>query len=163
MISNKEIHDICKRYLISNYTINPDGSIDVDGDVSIANGRLTKLPLKFNKVSGDFYCSYNELTSLEGCPKYVGGSFFCSGNRITTLEGGPDIVNSNYFSNFNDLLISTKGFPSIVSNDVSIRFCHKLTSLEDYNLSYEKLDIDNKVKIIRKHKISKLYEKISTY
>jgi hypothetical protein len=78
-INEQEIHDICKRYLISNYTINPDGSIDVDGDVSIANGRLTKLPLKFNKVSGDFYCSYNELTSLEGCPKEVGYYFYCGG------------------------------------------------------------------------------------
>ena len=160
MISTKEIYEICKKYNILNYTINPDGSIDVSGGVYLSYRKLDRLPLKFNRVLGQFDCSYNELTSLEGCPKYVGGSFFCSGNKITTLEGGPDIVNLNYFSNFNVLLISTKGFPSIVSNDVSIRFCHKLTSLEDYNLSYEKLDIDNKVKIIRKVKLDKLIREL---
>ena len=31
------IHDICKRYNIKNYTINPDGSIDVNGDVDLYN------------------------------------------------------------------------------------------------------------------------------
>ena len=163
MMSNKEIHRICKEYNIQNYTINSDGSIDVDGGVYLSYRELDKIPLKFNKVSRSFDCSHNQLTTLEGCPKYVGCSFFCSGNRITTLEGGPDIVNSDYFSNFNDLLISTKGFPTIVGGSASIRFCPKLTSLEDYNLSFKKLDIDDMKKIIRKHKISKLYDKISTY
>lgn len=160
MISNKEIHRICKEYNIQNYTINSDGSIDVDGGVYLSYRELDKIPLKFNRVLGQFDCSYNELISLEGCPKYVGSSFFCSGNRITTLEGGPDIVNSNYFSNFNDLLISTKGFPTIVGDSVSIRFCPKLTSLEDYNLSFKKLDIDDMKKIIRKGKLDKLLKEL---
>ncbi len=36
---------------IRNYTINPDGSIDVDEDVWLYDKGLTKLPLKFNKVN----------------------------------------------------------------------------------------------------------------
>ena len=39
--------------------------IDVDGDVYLFKKILTNLPLKFNKVSGYFYCSYNQLTTLE--------------------------------------------------------------------------------------------------
>ena len=160
MISTKQIHDICDQYKIENYTINPDGSIDVDGDVNLSYMGLTKIPIKFNKVSGYFDCSYNFITSLEGCPREVVGNFFCSGNEITSLEGGPEIVYGKLYCNFNNSLITTKGFPSIVSNDVSIIFCHKLTSLEDYNLSYEKLDIDNKEKLIRKLKLEKLIREL---
>lgn len=31
--SKKDIHSICKKYGIKNYSINEDGSIDVDGNV----------------------------------------------------------------------------------------------------------------------------------
>ena len=30
-MTEQEIHDICKKYNIKNYTINPDGSTDVEG------------------------------------------------------------------------------------------------------------------------------------
>ena len=55
------------------YTINPDGSYDVIGNVYLHNKGLTKIPVKFNMVTGYFNCSENKLTSLEGCPKEVGG------------------------------------------------------------------------------------------
>ena len=45
--SFNDIDSICKKYNITNYTINSDGSIDVDGDVNLSNRGLTKLPLKF--------------------------------------------------------------------------------------------------------------------
>ena len=35
IMTNQEIHDICKKYGIQNYTINPDGSIDVNGNVEL--------------------------------------------------------------------------------------------------------------------------------
>ena len=40
----KNIHKICEVYYITNYTINPDGTIDVDGDVDLSWRGLTKLP-----------------------------------------------------------------------------------------------------------------------
>jgi len=43
-LTDKEIHKICKEYGIKNYTINTDGSIDVDGYVNLSKKRLTKLP-----------------------------------------------------------------------------------------------------------------------
>ena len=54
---------ICEKYGITNYTINGDGSIDVDGDVNFYSKGLTELPLTFNKVSGYFSCANNQLTS----------------------------------------------------------------------------------------------------
>ena len=86
-IDEQKIHNICKRYRIRNYTINPDGSIDVNGNVDLEYNELTKIPIKFNKVSGWFRVSYNQLTSLEGCPKEVGGHFYCMNNPLESLEG----------------------------------------------------------------------------
>ena len=81
-LKSKFSYDICKKYYIRNYTINPDGSIDVSGDVELGALNLDKIPLKFNIVSGYFNISNNNLSSLEGCPKYVGNSFHCSYNKI---------------------------------------------------------------------------------
>ncbi len=86
-MSEQDIHKICEKYNIKNYIINPDGSIDVEGDVFISNKNLDKLPLKFNYVSGVFVCSYNKLTSLEGSPKKLGLKLYCSRNPLTSLNG----------------------------------------------------------------------------
>ena len=86
------IHDICKRYNITNYTINDDGSINVNGRVDLHNKGLTELPLRFNKVNGSFDCSDNKLTSLKGCPRWIGGSFSCAYNKLRDLEYSPDYV-----------------------------------------------------------------------
>ena len=95
--SDEKIHEICKKYNIKNYTINPDGSIDVDGDVYLYRKGLTKIPLKFRKVSGYFDCHDNRLTSLEGAPTSVGGDFNCNYNQITSLEGAPLSVGGNFY------------------------------------------------------------------
>jgi hypothetical protein len=87
--------EFCKKYL-TNYTINPDNTIDVDGSVKLNDrlGDMKKLPVKFGKVSGYFWCDGNKLTTLEGCPNYVGGYFFCDGNNLTTLEYCPKYIGS---------------------------------------------------------------------
>ena len=105
-----EIHSICKKYGIKNYTINNDGSIDVNGGVDLSGRNLTKLPLKFRHVSGNFYCNNNQLTSLEGSPQTVGGYFDCDNNKLTTLEGSPQKVEGNFYCN-NNKLKDVKGFP----------------------------------------------------
>jgi hypothetical protein len=50
-----QIKTLCEMYEIHNYTINDDDSVDVSGDVSIANKSLRKIPIVFNEVSGDFF------------------------------------------------------------------------------------------------------------
>jgi hypothetical protein len=97
------IHDICKRYNITNYTINDDGIINVNGRVDLHNKGLTELPLRFNKVNGSFDCSDNKLTTLKGSPRWVGGSFYCNYNQLTSLEFSPDYVGSNFWCRFNKL------------------------------------------------------------
>jgi hypothetical protein len=97
------IHDICEKYGIENYTINPDGSIDVNGSVNLYNKGLSEFPLTFNRVTGGFYCGGNRLTSLKGSPRWIGGDFGCSGNKLTTLEFSPDYISGYFYCSRNDL------------------------------------------------------------
>jgi hypothetical protein len=108
--SKEDIDSICKMYRITNYTINEDRTIDVDGDVFLDHKGLTELPLKFGKVSGYFGCSNNQLTNLSGSPSEVGRGFYCNDNRLTSLEGMPQytkrIINCR-----NNHLRDVKGVP----------------------------------------------------
>jgi len=114
--SKRDIHSICDEYGINDYTINPDGSIDVDGNIILSydfeRGELTKIPLKFAKVIGDFECDRNQLTTLKGSPKSVGGNFECSGNKLTSLEYCPESVGGNFDCHSNQLT-SLEGLPEI--------------------------------------------------
>jgi hypothetical protein len=94
---------ICEQYNIINYTVNPDGSIDVVGDVNLSFNDLTELPLVFNKVTGYFDCGMNKLTTLKGCPRYVGDYFSCINNQLTSLEFSPDYVGLWFSCRFNNL------------------------------------------------------------
>ena len=107
----QKINKICSDYFIENYTINSDGSIDVDGDVYLSSDyNLYKLPLKFNIVTGDFKCDDCQLISLEGGPIEVGGKYNCSRNKLTTLEGAPQKV-GRWFNCSNNELVSLEGGP----------------------------------------------------
>ena len=108
--SLEDVTSICKKYYIKNWTLNPDGSIDVDGNVYLYNIGLTELPLKFGKVSGNFNCSNNQLTTLEGCPNSVGGDFSCRNNQLTTFKGCPESI-SGYLDCFNNKIVNFYGFP----------------------------------------------------
>jgi len=135
-----KIHKICKKYHIINYTINNDGSIDVDENdendenwgadenyendenwgtgvsVDLWNKKLTQLPLKFGRIKGDFFCSVNKLTSLEGCPKEVNGDFYCNDNQLTSFEYAPKIIRGGFYCNRNNIK-SFEYFPSFVEVD----------------------------------------------
>jgi len=123
-----DIDFLCKKYRIKNYTINGDGTIDVNGDVDLGSLKLTKLPLKFRNVSGDFLCYYNQLTSLEGSPQSVGGNFYCSNNQLTSLEGSPQSVGGDFWCD-NNQLTSLEGGPKSVGGDFVCLY-NQLTSLE---------------------------------
>jgi hypothetical protein len=123
-----DIDAICQEYGIKNYTINPDGGVDVNGDVDLSNKRLKSLPLKFGRVSGSFDCIYNQLTTLEGAPTEVGVDFYCSYNQLTTLEGAPKEV-GGYFSCNNNQLTTLEGAPKEVGEGFYCSY-NKLTTLE---------------------------------
>ena len=124
--TDSEIHKLCKKYGIKNYTIN-NGLVDVDGDVDLS-AENSKLPIKFDNVNGSFYCHNNQLTTLEGAPQLVGGDFYCSNNQLTTLEGCPEEVGGD-FKCFRNKITSLKGGPKSVGGYF---YCgnNKLTTLE---------------------------------
>ncbi len=149
MMSDQDIHKICKEYNLTGYDINPDGSISVDGNVYLGNRSLKRMPLVFKEVSGYFICHSNELISLEGCPGKVGGDFFCSNNRLKSLEGCPKEIPDDFYCEGNQLtsleggpekigggfncssnkLTTLKGCPGIVGGNFNCGF-NQLTSLE---------------------------------
>jgi len=131
-ISKDIVDDICKKYSITNYTINDDGSIDVDGDVYFINSDLYKIPLNFRNISGHFHCNY-QLTSLEGAPQSVGGDFVCSHNKLTSLEGAPESVGGDFHCVHNKLT-SLEGAPESVGGHFNCSN-NQLTSLEGAPLS----------------------------
>ena len=102
--------------ILSRSTKNADGSIDVEGIVNFYKMNLKELPLKFNKVNGKFYCTYNQLTTLKGAPKDVTLNFYCGSNLLTTLEGGPEKVSGVFDASFNKLT-SLEGAPKEVTKD----------------------------------------------
>ena len=110
------------------YKINPDTTIDIDGDVNLYAMNLTKLPFKFGKVTGDFNCSKNSLITLDGCPKSVGGDFYCNYNKLTTLEGGPTSVGGKFYCSENRLT-TLKGSPESVGGIFSCIYNY-LTTLK---------------------------------
>jgi len=115
-MTRKEIREICNKYAIQDYNINPDMSIDVYRQVELINKNLTKLPLNFNKIEGDFLCHDNMLTSLEGAPKIVNGFFDCSHNYLSTLEGAPNYVKGFFNCSYNNLT-SLKYSPEYVGTN----------------------------------------------
>ena len=123
-----DIKDLCKFYGIENYTINPDGLVDVDGNVNLKEVALKKLPFNFGKVIGDFNCYKNNLTSLQGAPTSVGRDFNCSSNNLTSLQGAPKSVGVDFYCHRNNL-ISLQGAPTSVGGDFNCA-SNNLTSLQ---------------------------------
>ncbi len=153
MKSISEIEEICRKYKIENYTINEDGSIDVDGDVDLGVKKLNRIPLEFNYVSGSFYCSYNKLTSLEFGPKEVGGGFYCSYNKLTSLEFSPKKVGGDFYCINNKLLTNLYGISDYIGG---ILFCKYETPIG--SIIYKPVDMDfvrafNVYKVIKDDKV----------
>ena len=129
--------------------------VDVDNDVNLEEKFLTKIPLKFGNVSGDFFCFGNRLTSLEGCPKSVVGNFSCSYNELTSLIYCPEIIGGALSCRHNKI-ISFEYLENIHIGYSSSRFLcsynpiYKIWKLfEDFT----KIDLFNDYDIIRGNSI----------
>ena len=118
--SKTYIDSICQNYGIMNYTINPDGSIDVEGSVILSSELLTIIPIKFGTITRDFDCDRNQLTSLEGSPKKVGGYFDCHNNQLTSLVGYPEVIGGDFDCSRNELK-SLVGCPEIIGDNFYCR------------------------------------------
>ena len=116
-----------KKYKVSNYTINEDLSVDVEGDVDLYKKSLIVIPIRFRNVSGKFRCDSNMLVNLEGCPEHVSGDFYCGNNQLSSLFGGPEHVGGNFGCDGNQLT-SLEGCPKNVGGFFKCNN-NKLTSL----------------------------------
>lgn len=140
-MTKEKIQQECEKYNITNYKINEDMSIDVIGDVVITYSDITKLPLQFNIVKGNFICcrnnlttlegspvkitgsanfSENKLTSLLGCPKYIGGHITLNQNQLTSLEYCPDYIGTNFNCSDNKIT-SVEFFPQFLAGKFNCR------------------------------------------
>ena len=79
---------------------------------------VDNLIIKFDKIDGNFICSYNKLNNLYGCPEYVNGMFSCIDNKITSLIHGPKKVGESFDCSMNKL-ISLEGAPKIINGGFS--------------------------------------------
>lgn len=129
MITKVQIENIVKRYCIKldHFTLRED-LVDVHGNVKITNTSLRKLPIRFGRVSGDFYCYANKLQTLKGSPDFVGGDFNCSNNQLTSLKGAPTSVGRDFACHEN-LLTSLKGCPKHIHGNFNA-FLNQLGTLE---------------------------------
>ena len=126
--NNSELIQKLKEYGIENYTINSDGTIDVDGNVNLHDRGLTQIPFNFRNVTGYFHCGSNLLTSLKGCPKDVGEYFYCTYNKLKNLIGGPQLVYGDYWCNYNELE-TLEGCAGDIKGGFNCS-CNKLTDLD---------------------------------
>ncbi len=135
-----------EKFNITKYSINEDGSIDVDGIVDFGSKNLNKIPFNFNRVSNYFDVNDNKLTSLKNCPVQIDEWFGCGNNKLTSLEFGPEYIGSEYFCSNNEL-ITLNGCIEEVHGNFECND-NKLTTLEfcpmeiggDFDCSGNKLE-----------------------
>ena len=103
-------------YITDGNVINSTSNITIR-DTDLVDG---KLPFKFGRVDGDFYCSdCPSLTSLEGAPQKVGGFFSCSRcTSLTSLEGVSQEVGEDFYCRECTSLTSLEGSPQEVGGEI---------------------------------------------
>jgi len=132
---------IIKKWLdslnITNYQINNDNSIDVDGNCYLQNENLDSLPdfIKFHKINGDFDIHNNNLSSLRGCPDIINGYFDCTDNDLLSLKYAPDVIGSNIRISFGNSISYSESYDYILRmkeqrmNESFVKGENKLTNL----------------------------------
>jgi len=113
--------------------VNPDNSVDVNGNVSITAWKFTKLPFKFGRVTGEFTIrGCDNLTTLENSPDWCKNFDLRLCEKIKDLKGlSPDMVVSESFHLFHcNGLKSLEGSPKEVGAIYIIDLCENLTSLK---------------------------------
>lgn len=137
---------------ITNFTINDDNSVDVDGDLNLDGLRHAKLPVNFKSVTGSVSLVGALLKTLEGLPDEINGDFDISSMDLDSVEGFPmkvhgdchigktnvktTLANSRLAHVEGDLLIheygsnSFVGLPAYVGGDFIVKDCPEVTSLK---------------------------------
>ncbi len=142
-ISN--IHALLKRWGVRDYKIINGDKVLVNDSVAIRYDSFTEIPIKFEKVSGDFTIELSHINTLVNCPKIVGGDFKVFRNKLNNLIGGPVEVGGNYNCSYNNLtsLIGapekTKNFDCSGNNLSTLRYSPKIVD-GNFNCSFNFLN-----------------------
>jgi hypothetical protein len=91
-MTHTEIRQVLDNLNIRNYTIRPNGVVDVDGCVDISWFSGTSLPVQFGKVTGKFSAGASPILSLNGFPYYIGTDLFIHSTNIESLSGIEKII-----------------------------------------------------------------------
>ena len=81
---------------------------------------ISRLPIKFGEVKGNFEVRRSGLRSLEGCPHTVGGNFRCGRNPIKSFKGGPTKVDRSYHADYCPSLRRLDGAPNEINDEFSV-------------------------------------------
>lgn len=134
MVDVNKISDLLKEHfkIDGAYEIDPlTGLVNVSGDISVTDDwrvmPITRLPVNFGHVTGDFLCENERMVSLKGSPHLVDGSFYCTNSKLTSLKGAPKRVGGT-FNCYNNRLKTLKGAPVHVGDDFWCGY-NQLTSL----------------------------------
>ena len=116
---------VCK----GTWKLNPNGEVDVDGNVYMGYMNITEITVKFGSVGGHFECSNNQLTSLIGSPKSIEyGDFICSHNQLTSLIGSPKSIIGGYFYCLHNNLTSLDSCPTLIEGGFGCSYNNHLTN-----------------------------------
>ena len=109
-------------------TISDDGLISTDSWAVFRSGTKLELPVKFDKVRGDFGIENAvRLRTLDGCPRWVGESFRCdNAPSLLNLRGCPIEVGGG-FSIQRTGITNLEGMPRVAG--IIICKDNQLTSL----------------------------------
>jgi hypothetical protein len=94
-----------------------NGETYYDGDIDLRLLNLKEIPVKFDKVFGDFLISSNKITTLENSPKFVGGDFGCGFNLLKDLKFAPCMISGKFYVAYNKLE-SISGIPRIIGGHI---------------------------------------------
>ena len=137
MINKELIELFCEEFNIKNYYINENYSINVYQNVVLDNFIGDELPIKFNKVIGYFSCNKSNIKSFKNFPNFIEENIYLQGNIIENFHG----------------------FPKTVKGRI-VLWNSTIKSMEGYNGSIKRLNIEDKEKLIRKLKLTKLLNNI---
>jgi len=78
-----QIEQWLKEMGVTDWSLNKDLSIDVNGSIDLSGKGLTEIPsfIQFGYVGGSFWCMNNQLTSLRGAPIRVKWGFYLKNNK----------------------------------------------------------------------------------
>ncbi len=130
MVDQKRIQSLLEKHFgyHGTVTIDDEGLITVEGDVTLKKRHVIPPEIKFLRVGGSFDCSNSPISSLLGCPQIVDHSFYCANTPITSLEHAPKNVGISFVC-VNTSLTSLDGLPQFIPGLLGLTYRPQLPLL----------------------------------